>query len=148
MEIRDAAKAKRKVEPIFDAVLIEEAQDLPQEFFELIAMFTKPPKRIVFAYDELQQLNAGTVPPVEALFGADDEGKPHLRLAGKGLAREDVVLPVCYRNPPWTLTVAHGLGFGFYRDGGLVQHFDNATLWREVDIESSRVSCARVPKLR
>ncbi len=131
-ELLDAAKAKKRVEPIFDAVLIDEAQDLPPEFFELIAIFTKEPHRIAFAYDELQQLNAGTVPPVEELFGKDEKGRPRLRLTGRGRAREDVVLPVCYRNPPWTLTVAHGLGFGIYRDGGLVQHFDNANLWKEV----------------
>ena len=131
-ELLDAAKAIGQVEPIFDAVMIDEAQDLPPEFFELLAIFTKPPHRIAFAYDELQQLNAGTMPPVEELFGSDETGKPRLRLAGKGNAREDIVLPVCYRNPPSTLTVAHGLGFGVYRTGGLVQHFDNAELWREV----------------
>jgi superfamily I DNA and RNA helicase len=152
-ELLDAAKARRRVEPIFDAVLVDEAQDLPQEFFELLAIFTKAPHRIAFAYDELQQLNAGTMPSVEALFGSDEKGRPRVSLKGKGNAREDVVLPVCYRNPPWTLTVAHGLGFGVYREGGLVQHFDNAALWREVGYrviagelrDGNRVTLARQP---
>jgi superfamily I DNA and RNA helicase len=32
-------------QPIFDAVLIDEAQDLPPEFFQLVYKFTKDPKR-------------------------------------------------------------------------------------------------------
>lgn len=152
-ELLEAAKAKKGVDPIFDAVLIDEAQDLPPEFFELIAIFTKPPHRIAFAYDELQQLNASTMPPVEALFGKDEQGRSRLRLNGRGNAHDDVVLPVCYRNPPWTLTAAHGLGFGIYREGGLVQHFDNANLWKEVGYrilagelqEGSEVALAREP---
>lgn len=134
-ELLDAARARsRVIEPVFDAVLIDEAQDLPQEFFELVAIYTRAPRRIAFAYDELQQLSAEIVPSVETLFGRDDvSGLPRMRLgAGAGNARDDVVLPVCYRNPPWTLTVAHAIGFGIYRNGGLVQHFDNASLWKEV----------------
>ncbi|MCY1074328.1 DEAD/DEAH box helicase [Archangium lansingense] len=126
------ARARKTIEPIFDAVLIDEAQDLPQEFFELIALFTRMPHRIAFAYDELQQLNAASVPSVEDLFGRNEVGQPRLRLHSGSHARTDVVLPVCYRNPPWTLTVAHALGFGIYREGGLVQHFDKASLWKEV----------------
>lgn len=131
-ELLHAARARKTLEPIFDAVLIDEAQDLPQEFFELVALFTRKPHRIAFAYDELQQLNAALVPSVEDLFGRTDAGKPRLRLQSSGYARADVVLPMCYRNPPWTLTVAHALGFGIYRQEGLVQHFDNASLWKEI----------------
>lgn len=152
-ELLEAAKSTKRVDPIFDAVLIDEAQDLPPEFFELVAIFTKPPRRIAFAYDELQQLNASTMPPVEALFGKDEQGGSRLRLSGRGNAHDDVVLPVCYRNPPWTLTAAHGLGFGVYREDGLVQHFDNANLWKEVGYrilagelqEGSEVALARDP---
>ncbi len=39
---------------LYDAVLIDEAQDLPQPFFELVYRSLKEPKRIMWAYDELQ----------------------------------------------------------------------------------------------
>ena len=41
---------------LYDAVLIDEAQDLPQPFFELVYRHLKEPKRIMWAYDELQNL--------------------------------------------------------------------------------------------
>jgi len=43
-----------------------------------------------------------------------------------------IILPVCYRNTPWALTLAHALGFGIYRKEGLVQHFDDPSLWKEI----------------
>jgi superfamily I DNA and RNA helicase len=45
-------------------------------------------------------------------------------------------LPVCYRNTPWALSTAHALGFGIYREGGLVQMFDEAPLWRDIGYET------------
>ena len=44
-------------DPFYDMVLIDEAQDFPQPFFEVIYLITKAPKRIVWAYDEFQSLN-------------------------------------------------------------------------------------------
>jgi superfamily I DNA and RNA helicase len=52
------------------------------------------------------------------------------------------------------LTVAHALGFGIYRDKGLVQHFDEPALWEEIGYRQingqlsygSKVSLERDPK--
>ena len=122
---------------LYDAVLIDEAQDLPQEFFEVVYLSTKAPKRVAFAYDELQNLSAYTMVPPEELFGHDNGGHPRVgKLAQPtNSASQDVVLPVCYRNTPWTLTVAHALGFGLHRTGGLVQFFDDPNLLLEVGYE-------------
>lgn len=120
-------------EPVFDAVLIDEAQDLPWPFFRLIYHFTKPPKRIIWAYDELQHLSEGGMPNLEDMFGVGTDGKPRVEVVNiEGDPRSDIVLPVCYRNTPWALTLAHALGLGVYRKEGLVQHFDDPTLWEEV----------------
>ncbi len=119
--------------PLYDAVLIDEAQDLPSSFFQLIYRFTKPPRRIVWAYDELQRLSETSVPSVEDIFGKDHQGVPRVQLAKvTGQPRQDIVLPMCYRNPPWALTVAHGLGFGTQRPETLVQHFDDPGMWEEI----------------
>lgn len=118
---------------LYDLVLIDEAQDLPQEFFQLVYGATKPPKRIVWAYDELQNLGEYTMPPAEVIFGQDRSGRPRVRLQNRpDQPQQDIILRVCYRNTPWALTVAHALGFGVYRGDGLVQMFDETSLWREI----------------
>lgn len=116
------------IKPAYDAILIDEAQDLNSPFFQLIYRLTKEPKRIIWAYDELQKLSESVMPSLDEMFGKDvvylsnTEGQP----------REDIILPVCYRNTPWALTLAHALGFGIYRNEGLVQHFDEPHLWIEI----------------
>jgi superfamily I DNA and RNA helicase len=122
--------------PIFDAVLIDEAQDLPPEFFRLVYRFTTDPKRIVWAYDELQKLSESAMPSIEELFGATESGASQVSLVNQeGAARRDIVLPTCYRNSPWSLATAHALGLGIYRRDGLVQHFDDPSLWTEIGYE-------------
>jgi len=122
--------------PIFDAVLIDEAQDLPRPFFHLVHAFTKDPKRIVWAFDELQNLSDTAMPTTGEMFGRSVDGTPRVILGElQGHAKQDIVLPVCYRNTPWALSLAHALGFGVYRDGGLVQHFDDPRLWLEIGYE-------------
>jgi superfamily I DNA and RNA helicase len=137
-ELLSVVKAKPPVET-YDAVLIDEAQDLPQAFFELIYLSTRTPKRIVWAYDELQNLSAYTMMPPQELFGLDQSGQPCVGELQNldNTPRKDVVLPVCYRNTPWALTVAHALGFGLYRQGGPVQFFDDPHLLLEVGYEVS-----------
>jgi superfamily I DNA and RNA helicase len=119
--------------PIFDAVVIDEAQDLPPEFFRLIHRFTHDPKRIVWAYDELQNLSESVMPATDELFGLDPNGEPLVTVENTDdEARRDIILPICYRNPPWTLAAAHAIGFGIYSEAGLVQHFDNISLWQDI----------------
>lgn len=124
---------KERFEPIFDAVLIDEAQDLPPEFFQLVYLFTRDPKRIVWGYDELQKLSESAMPTTDELFGTDSGGRSRISLeSGDSEPRRDIVLPVCYRNTPWALAVAHALGVGVYRPQGLVQHPDEPDLWKDI----------------
>jgi superfamily I DNA and RNA helicase len=124
----------QETEPIFDAVLIDEAQDLPSEFFQLVYRFTHEPKRIVWGYDELQRLSEAAMPDTKELFGSGPTGEALVSLESAGDApKRDIVLPVCYRNTPWALATAHALGLGIYRsEGGLLQHPDDASIWRDI----------------
>jgi superfamily I DNA and RNA helicase len=131
-ELLEIARA-RTIEPIFDAVLIDEAQDLPPEFFQLVYLFTRDPKRIVWAYDELQKLSESVMPDTDELFGTGPGGESLVSLESPvDSPRRDIVLPVCYRNTPWALATAHALGIGVYRPEGLLQHPDEPTLWRDI----------------
>jgi superfamily I DNA and RNA helicase len=150
-----AASDTRNVEPIFDAVLIDEAQDLPPEFFQLVYRFTKEPKRIVWGFDELQRLSEGAMPDTRELFGTGPGGEALVSLDSPADSpQRDIVLPVCYRNTPWALATAHAVGLGVYRqNGGLLQHPDNPKVWHDIgysvvhgELESGeRVTLQRSP---
>ncbi|MFD7488711.1 DEAD/DEAH box helicase [Streptomyces mirabilis] len=126
-------------DPIFDVVLIDEAQDLPPEFFQLVYHFTKDPKRIVWGYDELQKLSESAMPSTDELFGTGPERESLVSIVNRdNEPRKDIVLPVCYRNTPWALATAHALGIGAYREGGLLQHFGEPELWADIGYETVR----------
>jgi len=90
--------------------------------------------RVVWAYHELQNLGSYSMAPPSELFGTNKRGEPRVPNldTADGTPKREVVLPVCYRNTPWALTVAHAIGFGIYRAKGLVQFFEDPTLWYEV----------------
>jgi superfamily I DNA and RNA helicase len=120
--------------PLYDLILIDEAQDFPPEFLRLCFSFLYAPKRLVYAYDELQSLTGNAVLPPEELFGRDENGQPNVSFNAQETAtpRQDIILEKCYRNSRPLLATAHALGFGIYREDGLVQFFDQDTLWTDV----------------
>jgi superfamily I DNA and RNA helicase len=129
----------RPPRPLWDVVLIDEAQDFPSSFFEIIYHSTPAPHRIVWAYDELQNLGEFAMKPAEELFGQRADGRPRVVLQNReGQPQQDIVLPVCYRNTKWSLTSAHGTGFGVYRPEGLVQIFDTPSLWEDIGYRFAR----------
>ncbi|OHV18594.1 RNA helicase [Rhizobium sp. RMa-01] len=113
----------------YDMILIDEAQDLPSDFFKLVYRMVKDPKRIVWAYDDLQNLGDTQLPSAKELFGVDGSGKALVELKNEDdQPQQDIVLPRCYRNPPWTLLSAHGLGFGIHRKP-MAQMFTDPEIW-------------------
>lgn len=135
-----AIAATNSPKKLYDAVLIDEAQDLPADFLRLCYESLEEPRRLVYAYDELQNLSGTGVSPAEEIFGRREDGTPRV-VFGQGsptTARRDIILEKCYRNSRPLLVSAHGLGFGIYRDhspvdkSGLVQMFDQPQLWEEI----------------
>lgn len=119
-------------EPEYDVMLIDEAQDMPSSFFRLIYSNVKEPKRIIWAYDELQNLSNVEMPSLEEMFGVDENGSLNINIENRDdEPRRDITLPVCYRNPPWTLALAHALGFGLYHKP-VIQMFDDLKVWRDI----------------
>ena len=128
-----AATATYSLEPIFDAILIDEAQDLPASFFQIAYKMTRAPKRIIWAYDELQNLSEVGMSTVDELFGKNANEQANVQLVNSDNApHQDIILPICYRNSPWALALAHGLGMGTSRAEGLVQSFDDPSQWIDV----------------
>ena len=133
------AEAK-KYNPQYDAILMDEAQDFSPSFLKLCYEMVKEPKRLVYAYDELQNLRLQSLPSPEEIFGTFPDGTPRVRFAPfeEGQPQQDIILEKCYRNSRPTLVTAHALGFGIYREpdhegiSGLVQMFDQHKLWQDI----------------
>lgn len=114
--------------PIFDCVLIDEAQDFPLEFFLLVEKVTKKPQKIVVAYDELQTTNDIHIPEFEQLFGETD-GIPNITLE----PQYDYILKKSYRNTLEVLITAFSFGFGFYNE--ITQIIQDNTTWEALGFE-------------
>ena len=123
--------------PMYDVILVDEAQDFAKEFLLLCYEILKAPKRLIFAYDELQTLNKESMSSPEELFGEKENGQPRVELRNeKDKPKQDIILEVCYRNSRPILATAHSLGFGIYKEKGMVQMFGNETLWKDVGYET------------
>lgn len=135
-----ALSAVKNPKVLFDAILIDEAQDFAPPFLRMCYSSLNDDKRLVYAYDELQTLTDSSLPPPEELFGADSKGQPLVSFDGSNPS-QDIILEKCYRNSRPVLATAHALGFGIYRDPdpklktGLTQMFDRSELWTEVGYE-------------
>lgn len=123
---------------LYDAILVDEAQDLPDSFLRICYELLNDARRLVYAYDELQNLIGEPVSSPEKMFGASEDGTPRVRFDGGDHDTRDLILEKCYRNSRPVLTTAHALGFGVYREPenpgttGLVQMFDSSNLWRDI----------------
>ena len=130
----------RESKYIYDVILVDEAQDFSSAFLKLCYELLNDPKRLVYAYDELQSLSGESLPSPEDIFGRNDDGSPIVPFNDTDNAqrKRDIILDRCYRNSRPVLVTAHALGFGIYRktqkqnETGLVQMFDHPQLWTEV----------------
>lgn len=126
--------------PKYDYILIDEAQDLPNSFFQICYQLafgdTGADKNIVWAYDELQSIfNVYRRSPAE-LFGVDEGDNTRIDLKRLAANLEfdqsnDLVLHRCYRNPLEVLVTAHALGFAIYGKKP-VQMLENRAHWEDV----------------
>lgn len=132
---KEAITHKTNDVPLFDAILVDEAQDFSKYFLQICYSMLNGVKRLVYAYDELQNLSTQTLPGPEKVFGNAKNGQPLVHFTSPS---QDIILKKCYRNPRQILVTAHALGFGIYRtpdertDSGLLQMFENKKLWTDI----------------
>lgn len=120
----------------YDYVLIDEAQDLPEEFFNLVAKIVKDPKKIVIAYDQLQTTTDVSMPDFEELFGKDKNGEPQVKL----LEENDHILKKSYRNYRDVLLIAMAFGFGIYAVDGMVQMIRSVKNWKALGFDFEKIN--------
>lgn len=128
------------IKPLYDVILIDEAQDFSPSFLRLCYELLYGPKRLVYAYDELQNLRTQSLPSPEVIFGNLPNGTPRVKFntPEDGKPQQDIILEKCYRNSRPALVTAHALGFGIYhepisdKESGLVQMFEQNSLWNDI----------------
>jgi superfamily I DNA and RNA helicase len=138
------------IQPQYDFILIDEAQDFPADFFKVAWRLCKPltpeqaSRPIYWAYDELQSLSNLEMPNVIKQFGLNESGNPVVTLDGEaypGEIEKDFVLHRAYRCPHRILMVAHAIGLGIKNTRGPVQMLGDADSWRSIgyQIESGQL---------
>lgn len=124
-----------QIRPCFDAILIDEGQDLFPEFYKMAYDALREPKRLIWAYDEAQSLDHLRIPNAEMLFGRDEKtGKLLVDLAGqypKGIQKSHIMRK-CYRTPAGILMPAHAFGMGLLRPQGAVQMITTQQGWQAI----------------
>ena len=124
----------RTIPQLFDAILIDEAQDLiannwknnnKQPFYWLVYQSLRPvnpispeQRRLVWAYDELQNLDSLRIPEPVEMFG---EELGHL-VTGQynQQINKTEILSCCYRSPKRVIFVAHAIAMGLLRKKGII----------------------------
>lgn len=133
-----------ELEEEYDFVLIDEAQDFPSSFFKTLYLTTKHPKRIIFAYDELQSLDHIETVDVDELFGVDHQGHPLVDFSAGTYGNDiemDYILEKSYRNPLDILMLAHGIGLGLHNPTGLMQVIEDERIWKSIGYEIVMGDC-------
>jgi superfamily I DNA and RNA helicase len=144
---------------LFDAIAIDEGQDLPPSFYRLALASLAEPSRLYWAYDEAQGLGTLVVPRPLAIFGSHSDGSPVVDLGGNLLpdgsrtgpnypsgARKAESMARCYRTPRMLLMAAHAVNMGLLREEGALQGPSNQTDWERIgyQIEAGDFSAASV----
>ncbi|QLG13243.1 ATP-binding domain-containing protein (plasmid) [Deinococcus sp. D7000] len=132
----------------FDAVLIDEGQDLvneepailyeqrqafywlahrslrpvPQEvsLFEELDLKKPALRRLIWAYDEAQSLDSMMIPNTRTVFGDSWADVFGAGATYRGGIGKSEVMRVSYRTPGPILVAAHALGMGLLREGGML----------------------------
>ena len=124
---------KHKLEEEYDFILLDEAQDMPESFFQLLEKVSVKPSKIIYAYDELQNINNISLPETDELFGRNTDGSPKVKIESEN----DYVLKKTYRNHKDVLLTAFGFGFGFYSNSGLTQILNKRETWEALGFDIS-----------
>jgi superfamily I DNA and RNA helicase len=114
----------------FDLSLIDEGQDFPQSFYRVCRKITKA-DRMVWAYDDFQNIFDVDIQDEKKTFGTDSEGNYYVDFSRNENKLQDIVLHKCYRNPRYALITAFALGLGIYNEK-VLQRLENNKHWDDL----------------
>jgi superfamily I DNA and RNA helicase len=114
----------------YDLTLIDEGQDFPKNFYRLCYVLSKQ-KRIVWAYDDFQNIFDVTIQDEKETFGRNKAGEYYVDFSKDPYPNQDIVLHVCYRNPKLALIAAFSLGLGIYNTQ-VLQRLEDNEHWKDL----------------
>ncbi|WP_016951399.1 nuclease-related domain-containing DEAD/DEAH box helicase [Anabaena sp. PCC 7108] len=140
------------IEPMFDAILIDEGQDLvaeddlkyedKQAIYWLAYQALRPvneekpeERRLIWAYDEAQSLDNLVVPKAKEVFGEKLSNLLNKQPQYPGGIKRSEVMRRCYRTPGQILTSAHAIGMGLLRPEGMLTGITNKDDWNRIGYE-------------
>jgi superfamily I DNA and RNA helicase len=121
---------KNELKEKYDLTLIDEGQDFNKFFYRVCYKITKN-KRLVWAYDDFQNIFDIEIQDEKETFGLNAEGKYHVDFQNSNNILQDIILYKCYRNPRYVLTSAFSLGLGIYNDR-VLQRLENNKHWEDL----------------
>lgn len=141
-----------KIEPFFDAILIDEGQDLVSEddlkfqekqtIYWLAYQALRPvdldhpeQRRLIWAYDEAQSLESLKIPTAKELFGEEIGEIFSKGVQYSGGIKKSEIMRRCYRTPGSIITAAHAIGMGLFRVDGMLTGITRAEDWRSIGYE-------------
>jgi superfamily I DNA and RNA helicase len=140
------------IEPMFDAILIDEGQDLvteddlkyqdKQAIYWMAYQALRPvdpeqpeQRRLIWAYDEAQSLDTLKIPTAPELFGSALPLSKAVTGFDKGGIKKTEIMRRCYRTPGAILTAAHALGMGLLRPEGMLTGITRKDEWENIGYE-------------
>lgn len=121
----------------YDYSILDEAQDFPVNFYRICRKITKN-DRVIWGYDECQNILDIKIQDTVETFGKDDSGKPYIDFSQTTtIEGQDMVLYKCYRNPRSILVAAIALGFGIFSDR-IIQLPENMEHWEDLGFKVSK----------
>ena len=129
----------KEIRPKYDLTLIDEGQDFPNSFYQLCYKLTKD-RRIVWAYDEFQNIFNTNVQDEKETFGKDSVGNYYVDFSRGENPYQDVTLKCCYRNPRKVLIAAFSLGLGIY-SSQVLQRLESNLHWESLGFFVEQGNC-------
>jgi len=129
-----------QLQSYYDYALLDEAQDFPTSFYRVCRQLTKN-NRVVWAYDDFQNILHVKMQSEKETFGKDSSGKWHIDFELKEDELQDLVLHQCYRNPRKILLTAFALGLGIYNQDEnkgkvqIIQRLESNEHWQSLGFE-------------
>jgi superfamily I DNA and RNA helicase len=141
---------ENKIHPIFDAILIDEGQELvvddklkfenKQPIYWLAYQAIRPvdpshpeQRRLIWAYDEAQNLSNLKTPSAKELFGESLSKLVSGQYPG-GIKKSEVIYR-CFRTPGQIITAAHAISMGLLRPDGMISGYTTQRDWNNIGYE-------------
>ena len=127
---------KNSLKKQYDYSLIDEAQDFPDSFYRICRKITFK-DRVVWAYDDFQNILDIDIQDEKETFGKDENGRYYIDFSRSDDKLQDLILHICYRNPKKILVTAFALGLGIYNknksgESKIIQRLESNDHWESL----------------